>query len=620
MPSIIRLTDDLPYPIEIVSIDCKENENITKKNPIFTYKYPKINDVLFKDDDDLSKTTVKKQKVEMINTFDAPINGKVVKINIQKGLKFDEFDPYASIIEVDEGCLHEIVYAGLCAVCGKNIDEEEDDDQEEEERQRAMNGGDRYNNNNNNMSSQNGKNKDSFINRDKDTSKATLSYANQNIKVSRSEVNRINREHMEQLRNDKKLILVVDLDQTVIHCGIDTSISDWIKKEKPKDVFKFCLEENIRPWLQKQSVFIRQQYMNKSTITKNWYYVKTRPYLKEFFSAIKDKYELHIYTMATRAYAEEIAKIIDPDGSLFQNRILSRDENQSLTSKSLDKVFPVEQDLVLVIDDRGDVWDWSPNLIKVIPYNYFQGIGDINNLQLPTQNLSDMPENVDEKTHQEKDDQLVKLKEQLLDLHSDFYLEKKVEQEKEKETNGNNTDSKNYLKKDIREILRLKRVSLFEGCRFQYDKMTKDLQRQIEQFGGRITPTSKDATHIVINSGESATFKKETNKVLIGLAWLYKCFENWSVDEQYVVNRLKIIPPSAKKIEQEEEDENNENNTNVVLTSESKALFKDGMSWLEDESIDEDFSESLSNEEEEEGEEDNDSDSDLEKELELELK
>lgn len=55
--------------------------------------------------------------------------------------------------------------------------------------------------------------------------------------------------------------------------------------------------------------------------------------MKEFFDAIKDKFELHIYTMATRAYAEEIAKIIDPDGSLFQNRILSRDENNSLTTK-----------------------------------------------------------------------------------------------------------------------------------------------------------------------------------------------------------------------------------------------------------------------------------------------
>ncbi|GMG41872.1 unnamed protein product [Ambrosiozyma monospora] len=40
--------------------------------------------------------------------------------------------------------------------------------------------------------------------------------------------------------------------------------------------------------------------------------------------------------------------------------------------------------MVVVIDDRGDVWNWSPNLIKVIPYDFFVGIGDINSSYLPT--------------------------------------------------------------------------------------------------------------------------------------------------------------------------------------------------------------------------------------------
>lgn len=40
-------------------------------------------------------------------------------------------------------------------------------------------------------------------------------------------------------------------------------------------------------------------------------------------------YELHIYTMGTRGYAEAVAKEIDPSGSLFKERILSRDESGS---------------------------------------------------------------------------------------------------------------------------------------------------------------------------------------------------------------------------------------------------------------------------------------------------
>jgi hypothetical protein len=39
-----------------------------------------------------------------------------------------------------------------------------------------------------------------------------------------------------------------------------------------------------------------------------------------------EKYELHIYTMGTRAYARTVARILDESGKLFGDRILSRDD------------------------------------------------------------------------------------------------------------------------------------------------------------------------------------------------------------------------------------------------------------------------------------------------------
>jgi RNA polymerase II subunit A C-terminal domain phosphatase len=58
--------------------------------------------------------------------------------------------------------------------------------------------------------------------------------------------------------------------------------------------------------------------------------------------------------------------------------------------------------MVVIIDDRADVWEWSPNLVKVIPCqwlavthreisrthiyfpdDFFVGIGDINSTFLP---------------------------------------------------------------------------------------------------------------------------------------------------------------------------------------------------------------------------------------------
>lgn len=55
----------------------------------------------------------------------------------------------------------------------------------------------------------------------------------------------------------------------------------------------------------------------------------TRPGWKEFFEDTATKYEMHVYTMGTRAYAEQVCSAIDPDGKLFRGRLLSRDESGS---------------------------------------------------------------------------------------------------------------------------------------------------------------------------------------------------------------------------------------------------------------------------------------------------
>lgn len=110
-------------------------------------------------------------------------------------------------------------------------------------------------------------------------------------------------------------------------------------------------------------------------------------------------YEMHIYTMGTRAYADAVANVIDPTHCLFQDRILSRDENGSMTKKRLERLFPSDQTKVVVLDDRADVWDWSPNLIQIKPYEYFAGIGDINAPPVATD-----PVNIPTEANDEDDD------------------------------------------------------------------------------------------------------------------------------------------------------------------------------------------------------------------------
>lgn len=54
-----------------------------------------------------------------------------------------------------------------------------------------------------------------------------------------------------------------------------------------------------------------------------------RPGLAGFLEDVAKIYEMHVYTMGTRAYAIEVCKVIDPEGRLFGGRILSRDESGS---------------------------------------------------------------------------------------------------------------------------------------------------------------------------------------------------------------------------------------------------------------------------------------------------
>jgi RNA polymerase II subunit A C-terminal domain phosphatase len=61
-----------------------------------------------------------------------------------------------------------------------------------------------------------------------------------------------------------------------------------------------------------------------------WYFIKVRPGLTEFLEEVSKTYELHVYTMGTRAYANSVAKIVDPQKKYFGDRVLSRDESGSM--------------------------------------------------------------------------------------------------------------------------------------------------------------------------------------------------------------------------------------------------------------------------------------------------
>ena len=206
---------------------------------------------------------------------------------------------------------------------------------------------------------------------DADRTPFQTAHDTQMLRISQREASRREEETKRRLLASRKLSLVVDLDQTIIHAAVDPTIAEW---QKDKDNPNHEAVKDVRAF---------QLIDDGPGMRGCWYYIKLRPGLEEFLKQVSQIYELHIYTMGTRQYAEQIAYIVDPDRKFFGDRILSRDESGSVTNKNLERLFPIDTKMVVIIDDRGDVWKWNANLVRVMPFDFFVGIGDINSSFLP---------------------------------------------------------------------------------------------------------------------------------------------------------------------------------------------------------------------------------------------
>ncbi|KAF4462309.1 FCP1-TFIIF interacting component of CTD phosphatase [Fusarium albosuccineum] len=324
---VVPLGTRLHYPITVTKLLKRAGDSIKKQESIFEYKFSwkrKVNDDTWADETTYTE-------------FDSPAEGVLKQWRIREGM---EIAADAPCMMVEEACGHEVQMKGLCSLCGADMTET-------------------------NWASEE---------RDTDRAMINMTHDQTGLMVSESVAMRAEHESQKRLLRQRKLSLVVDLDQTIIHACIEPTIGEWQRDpsnpnhEAVKDVKSFQLNDDGPRGL-------------ASGCT---YYIKLRPGLTEFLEEVSQMYELHVYTMGTRAYALNIARIVDPDKKLFGNRVISRDENGSITSKSLQRLFPVSTDMVVIIDDRADVWPMNrPNLIKVVPYDFFKGIGDINSSFLP---------------------------------------------------------------------------------------------------------------------------------------------------------------------------------------------------------------------------------------------
>ncbi|XP_037084771.1 RNA polymerase II subunit A C-terminal domain phosphatase-like [Pollicipes pollicipes] len=240
--------------------------------------------------------------------FKSDTFGNLEKITVKSG---DVVHPGLEVAQMG-ACQHPVVMKDLCAECGADLRTEDN----------------------------------------QGSASVAMLHSIPELRVSKEQAETIGKRDTELLLKHKKLVLLVDLDQTLIHTTNDEIPANI------KDVYHFQLYGSNSPW----------------------YHTRFRPGTQTFLENISKYYELHICTFGARLYAHTIAGFLDPKGVYFSNRILSRDEcfNQQSKRANLRALFPCGDNMVCIIDDREDVWNYAPNLIHVKPYHFFKHTGDIN--------------------------------------------------------------------------------------------------------------------------------------------------------------------------------------------------------------------------------------------------
>lgn len=85
---------------------------------------------------------------------------------------------------------------------------------------------------------------------------------------------------------------------------------------------------------------------------------KLRPYVHTFLKEASNLFEMYIYTMGEKTYAQEMAKLLDPNKVYFNSRVISHSDSTQRYQKSLDVVLGQES-AVLILDDTEMVCNFA---------------------------------------------------------------------------------------------------------------------------------------------------------------------------------------------------------------------------------------------------------------------
>ncbi|MQM12723.1 hypothetical protein Taro_045643 [Colocasia esculenta] len=319
------------------------------------------------------------------------------------------------------------------------------------------------------------------------------------LKLGALEIDRLRGADLKNLLRQGKLILVLDLDHTLLN---STRLVDLSSEEQ------YLLEQADAMKEDPNRSLFKLESMHMLT--------KLRPFVHTFLREASMLFEMYIYTMAERSYALEIAKLLDPEKVYFHSKVISQSDCTQRHQKGLDVILGAES-TVLILDDTEMVWQkHKENLIVMERYHYFSS--SCRQFRYAEKSLSEMRQD-----ERESDGALATILGILKRVHEMFF---------------NQVGGSDISSGDVRQMLKNIRKEIFADCKIVFSRIFPSnarpenqlIWKMCEQLGAVCSAEiDTTVTHVVsVDAGtEKAKWALQNEKFLVHPRWVEGAFYLW---------------------------------------------------------------------------------------------
>ncbi|KAI5018516.1 hypothetical protein ZWY2020_043404 [Hordeum vulgare] len=350
---------------------------------------------------------------------------------------------------------------------------------------------------------------------EEDVPGVAFGYIHKGLRLGTSEMDRLRESEVKNLLRERKLVLILDLDHTLIN---STRLHDISAAEMDLGIQTAASKNADDP---ERSLFTLQG-MHMLT--------KLRPFVRKFLEEASNMFDMYIYTMGDKAYAIEIAKLLDPGNVYFDSKVISNSDCTQRHQKGLDVVLGDDK-VAVIIDDTEHVWQkHKENLILMERYHYFAA--SCRQFGFSDQSLSELMQD-----ERERDGALATILDVLKRIHTIFF------------DSGVETA---LSSRDVRQVIKRVRQEVLQGCKlvfsrvFPSDCRSQDqiMWKMAEQLGAVCcSEVDPSVTHVVaVHAGtEKARWAAGNKKFLLHPRWIEACNYRWhrQPEEDFPVPGLK---------------------------------------------------------------------------------